>query len=525
MSVEDDDYFSDEELLREVSQSQLADLCTQCNLSTKGSKKQLLKRLRDHANEQADLEQKRRRERLARVEEGGQDGKERYEIVNDDPEDDDDEGYFYFHDPSNETETKPRAEKPTYVTNNVITAPPPPLEPDENGERVVTVYSTKDHNDLTGVAAAQPGKNPLSNDAMMTGSSESSAPWDMADSHRTAEASSKELEDAKEAIAELVHALLAMTGAPAFHEEFSEGLQPVANGRERRSSSAPEGFLGFDPSKVPTDLLVASSKALRSGRGQMLQEVLRDYELRAVGHDGMAGDDIETGGGHYREVSKVRAFLEGYRRAEVRRVARETTTVLLDKLVSEGIEGLDFLLASMAKSSDDTGDAGELNDSLLDYLNDAIRQQEKKVKPTIESDQIRLTGVSPESDEDGQIEGLWNVTTEDGSRVETLDPNDPRVQKALKDEASKSETGMFGMARPIPESPSEQLLLLLTLLRERIKAEAAFANDEKGRNLRILAYCLQVATNKDREEIIKQGTGSSVDVSASRPMLLLCEII
>ena len=75
----------------------------------------------------------------------------------------------------------------------------------------------------------------------------------------------------------------------------------------------------------------------------------------------------------------ARSFLEGYRRAEVRRVARETTTVLLDK-VTEGIEGLDFLRASMTKTSDDTGDVGELNDALLDYLNDSIRQQEKKVE-------------------------------------------------------------------------------------------------------------------------------------------------
>ena len=61
-------------------------------------------------------------------------------------------------------------------------------------------------------------------------------------------------------------------------------------------------------------------------------------------------------------------------------MARETTTVLLDKLVTEGIEGLDFLRASMTKTSDDTGDVGELNDALLDYLNDSIRQQEKKVE-------------------------------------------------------------------------------------------------------------------------------------------------
>ena len=532
-STEDDGYGTDEEILREVPKSQLADLCAQYNLSKKGTKKQLLKRLRDYADEQAELERKRRRERIARVEDGGQDGKERYEIVSDYPEDDDDEGYFYFYVPntSNKTETKPKAEKPSYVTNHIITAPPPPpVEPGEYGERVVTVYSTKDHNDLTGIAAAQPGQNPLSNDAMMEGSSpSSSAPWDMTDSLRAAKGPSKELEEAKEVVAELAHALLTMTGAPAFREEFSEGIQPIANGRERRSPSAPEGFVGFDPSKVPTDLLVASSKALRAGRrGQVLQDVLHDYELRAIGLDGMAGDDKEKGGGHYREVTKVRAFLEGYRRAEVRRLARETTTVLLDKLVSEGIEGLDFLLASMTKTSDDSGDAGELNDGLLDYLNDAVRQQEKKVEQTIGSVQIRLTGKgSPESDEADPIEGLWNVTNEDGSRVETLDPNDPRVQKALWDEVIKSETGnaMLGTPRYMPETAPEKLLLLLTLLRERIKAEATFGNDEKGRNLRILAYCVQVGTVKEREEIIKRGTGSSIDVSTPRPMLLCSPLI
>ena len=520
----------DSALLRQVEKSQLVILCEQYHLSSKGTKEKLLKRLRDYADEQAELERKRRRERIARVEEGGQDGKERYEIVNDSPEDDEDEGYFYFHVPtnvtaSNETEAKPEVERPTYVTSNSITAPPPPpTEPDENGERVVTVYSTKDHNDLTGIAATQPGYNALSNnDAMMAGSdSASSAPWDMDRSQRQSEATSKELEEAKETVAELVHALLAMTGAPAFREEFSEGLTPMENRRNSPSANSPDGFVGFDPSKVPTDILVSSSLALRSGRGQVLQDVLRDYELRAVGHDGMAGDDEEKGGGHYREVCKVRSFLEGYRRAEVRRVARETTTVLLDKLVAEGIEGLDFLLASMTKTSDDTGDVGELNDALLDFLNDAIRQQEKKVEQLVGSRKEQLNGdVTDRNGESDPIEGLWNVTNEDGVRVETLDPNDPRVQDALKKELLKGELmeGTLGTARPTPETASEKLLLLLTLLRERIKAEAAFASDEKGRNLRILAYCLHVGTEKDREQIIKKEVGTNIDVSVLKRTL------
>ena len=383
------------------------------------------------------------------------------------------------------------------------------------------MYSTKEHNDLTGVAAAQPGYNAMSNDAMMAGSDSSTpAPWDMED--RRSEASSKELEEAKEAVTELVHVLLTMTGAPAFREEFSEGLTPMEELNRSRKSPPPtdssiEGFVGFDPSKVPTDILVASSRALRAGRGQVLQDVLRDYELRAIGHDGMAGDDEEKGGGHYREVSKVRAFLEGYRRAEVRRVARETATIMLDKLVSEGIEGLDFLLASMTKTSDDTGTVGELNDALLDYLNDAIRQQEKKVEQLVLSrpEEVVNGELVERNEAVDQLEALWNVTNEDGVQVETLDPNDPRVQNAFKEEKYSSQLveGSLGSPRATPETASEQLLLLLTLLRERIKAEAAFVSDEKGRNLRILAYCLHVTTDKDREEIIKREMGTSVDVS------------
>ena len=517
-----DEHDNDKELLKQVSKSQLQDLCRQYNLSTKGTKEILLKRLRTYANEQAELEQRRRRERIARVQEGGQDSKERYEIVTDDPEDDTDEGYFYFHIPGNKTsnetvlETKKPA-KPTYISQNTITAPPPPpIEPDENGERVVTVYSTKDHNDLTGVAAAQPGYNALSNnEAMMAGSAEASAPWNMEESQRQSKASCKELEEAKETVTELVHALLTMTGAPAFREEFSEGLMPM-DGQKAPSTSSPEGFVGFDPTKVPTDILVASSQALRAGRGQVLQDVLRDYELRAIGHDGMAGDDEEKGGGHYKEVSKVRAFLEGYRRAEVRRVARETATILLDKVVSEGIEGLDIMMASMTRTSDDTGTVGELNDALLDYLNDAIRQQEKKVEQLAGTRTKLFTGsADEENDAMERLEALWNVTEEDGNRVETLDPNDPRVQDVLREESSKPQMvgGTLGSARPTPETASEQLLLLLTLLRERIKAEAAFASDEKGRNLRILAYCLHVSSKKDREELIRKEVGSSIDVS------------
>ena len=114
-NASDDD---DEALLKQVQKSQLQDLCKQYNLSTDGTKEVLLKRLRDYANEQAEMERTRQKERISRVEEGGPDDKERHEIVNDYPEDDDDEeGYFYFYSPgnvsaTNETatmETKPKS--------------------------------------------------------------------------------------------------------------------------------------------------------------------------------------------------------------------------------------------------------------------------------------------------------------------------------------------------------------------------------------------------------------------------------
>merc|ERR1711966_234172 len=89
------------------------------------------------------------------------------------------------------------------------------------------------------------------------------------------------------------------------------------------------------------------SAALRAKGGQALREVMSDYELRAIGHDGMAADDKAKGGGHYREVEKVGSFLEGYRKAEERRVARETSPLLLDRLAKDGVKGLDQLLMGM----------------------------------------------------------------------------------------------------------------------------------------------------------------------------------
>lgn len=118
-----------------------------------------------------------------------------------------------------------------------------------------------------------------------------------------------------------------------------------------------------------------------------MKDVLSEYELQAIGHDGMVVDDTSQSGGHYREVAKVSSALEGCRKAEERRVAHDTSTMLLDRLFKEGVEGPDLLMAGMVREGDDAsymqGDesqVGELNGALVRYLEEAIQEQERQVK-------------------------------------------------------------------------------------------------------------------------------------------------
>lgn len=543
-SAAGDDGMSDEELLQQTSLEQLIQLCQQFSLETDGTKEVLLKRLRDFGREQTEKERQRLEERRKRVEEGSDDERERFEFLDGEVEDIEDEPIFYYAAsspdvPTNSTVTKksqkskkgPDSTKPattaadTSSQAKLIAPPPPPVEPNEKGERVVTVYSTKDMNDLTGVAAAQPGQA-AQKDAMLAGGTPDpvNAPWDTNNPRKQTKdsASSSEIERAKEEVTELVSTLLSMTGAPGFQQDEDDELASMMGPnvvRRQSTFESPKGFVGFDPASVPTELLTKSSRSLRTGRGTVLSDVLREFELRGIGYDGAAGDSVDRGGGHYRQVSKVRSFLEGFRRAEVRRLARETATLLLDKLVSEGIEGLDMTLATMTRSSDETSDeAGELNDSLLDYLNEAIRQQEKKVEQVIDSvkkiEELENAVIDAELEADNDaIEKLWSVdTTDDGQRVETFDPNSKENKQTLKEELAIQQHQMQSIAKPIaPKSAPEQLLLLLKLLRERVKTEAAFSHDEKSRNLRVLAYCLNLRSNPLRKELIVKEFGSSLD--------------
>jgi hypothetical protein len=517
-TTKSDQDVDDQELLKTIKKDQLIDMCKQYGVTFQYADKKriLLARLREHANREAEAAKERLLARRQRVEEN-ESPKERYESLDNGlgDEEDDDEAVFFYYDPTvvvNNTTASSGATDSTLpppsnaFTRAEILAPPTP-----DGADSVTIYDSEDLNDLTGIANAQPGKI----DPDMGSGEETSPAWDMPQNKR----SSKEYEKATEEVSELIGKLLASTGAPAFMNMYEDDDDDDYQGLLVTGAGPLKSFVGFNPSKIPPDLLTSKSSVLRTGRGQVLQDVLYQYEMRAVAQDGANGDDRRSGGGNYAEVCKVRAFVEGFRLAEVRRLVRETTTILLEKLMQEGVGGLDFALSTMARSDDDTGDyAGELNDSLLDFLNDAIRHQEKKVDQLVaerfrEDDEDAVKErLLEELSENDPVNQLWNVTVEDGQTIESIDPNDPEVRMVLQDEYDRQSSSANKFE--LPETAPEKVLLLLTLLRERVKAEAAFAPDEKGRNLRLLAYCLRLDDEQEREGLILKHLGNSLDVSA-----------
>jgi len=589
----------DTELLNQVTMGHLQELCMQCDIPIEGTttKEVLLLRLRNYAFKKAREETERQKRLKEKIERGAEDDangglKAKHRIVNVNSNNDgangkdleEDEGYFYFQIPGDKTnkmtgknestndggdkvtissvklndsnDVDNNASSPNISSSGTITAPPipPGIKPNENGERVVTVYSTKDQNDLTGMASSQSfmsggdadtammggygnsktaGSNYLNSDSDPRDTLAAGPFGDSTGSRKKSE-TKQWVEEAKTVLDDLVCGLLAMTGAPAFRDEFDgEGFRPIQKDNNldlgmyrsginkedfnaTNTQHAPNTFTGFDPSRVPTSMLTASSSALRAGNGEALSEVLREYELRAVGHDGMHGDDKSRGGGHYAEVQKVSAFLQGFRKAETRRIARETSTMLLDKLVSDGVKGLDDMLSFMARGTGGDsgygGGEGELNDSLLEYLDDAVKQQEKKVGCTVDTlrEQQKQHEVQNNNMGENKDSGLWNsITDRDGKVIESIDPNDPSVKIALNEEIKSVTQTAFVNTGLL--NPSEQMLVLLTLLRDRIKAECAFTNDEKGRNLRVLAYCLHASCDEEREKTIIDNIGSSLD--------------
>ena len=184
-SGDDDDDMDDETILKQTPKDQLVELCQQFGLSIKGSKTEMLQRLRDYAQEQAEKEKERLLKRRKTVEEGTGDEREKFEIIDDSiDEEEEEEFYFYYESKVPDEKEKTKEKKKTTSeeatsSQGVVTAPPPPdIKPNEDGERVVTVYSTTDQNDLTGVAASQPGQAASFDPLTSTTSEPIDAPWE-----------------------------------------------------------------------------------------------------------------------------------------------------------------------------------------------------------------------------------------------------------------------------------------------------------------------------------------------------------
>ena len=535
---------SDEQLLEEVDISTLQNLCEQYSLSSSGSKQDMLQRLREFANEQAEADQQRRKGRTARVE-ANLEGKARHTILDEgfveDVEEEDANGYFYYAAALTEEEKKKEEEEKRRQklklkkqqmakSSSHLTSPPIPedIKPNEKGERVVTVYSTTDKNDMTGVTAQTPFADMSMDGAgyqqrsIGTDQPEQSligGPFGDTSGSKRKKADADVAEKAKEKIREVVRALLATTGAPAFQDDYEEGDDMLA----ANSFSSPYGFTGFESDRIPPETLSSSSAALRVQNGAVLKEVISEFEIDAIGHDGMAADDKSKGGGHYREVEKVGSFLDGFRKAEERRVARETATMLLNRLIKEGVKGLDELLSGMLREGEepnygeDSDQIGELNGALVRYLDESIREQELRAKmEKVEPNPRNSNEIIEVEDE---MDMMWNVTrSEDGTTIETIDPNDPSVSKMLQDELRKSEHTDTQRQEDQLRSMTvqEKMLLLLKLLRDRVKVEAVIGNDAHARNLRLLAYCLKASSDEERQTLIKDVMGNSLDVSSCR---------
>ena len=71
----------------------------------------------------------------------------------------------------------------------------------------------------------------------------------------------------------------------------------------------------------------------------------------------------------YKNVQRIASFLRGYRQAESRRVSREVTQRILGSVYSGGATSLEVLFKRMHTNN-------ELNDDLIEYLGETVKQQE-----------------------------------------------------------------------------------------------------------------------------------------------------
>jgi len=491
----------DENLLRKVSRSVLQDIAKQQGLSSSGTKADILARLRAYVADEAAKDD-------SSSDDGGGDG------------------YFYYTTPDpvvNATTNKGgryeknnglalRSDDEVNIKDGPLVGNLPITDNmfvNENGERVVTVFSTTEEADLTktGPHSRPGGMDAAAANFADVSSIQGTAGLTAADTIRssdrmeqdvvTSRKSKEEIENAKSKCKELLNLLLDGT-APGFSDP--------TNTMDDLSFTT-EIFKPFNPSTVKSELLSKYSSFLRIEKGQVLHEVLREIEIEAVGHDGMAADDTSKGGGHYRQVQRVGTFLKGYRIAESRRVARDTASFLLNTVAGEGAKGLDFAFGTMQRGDSD----GELNDDLIEYLEEAVAAQKRvvmKQEASRGADHYQLK-------RHGEVLN-GNINTEYGDDsttvlqdmgVETIDINNKQTRDAILELDAISSREKAQMQEL---NPSEKLLLLLQSLLDRVKAEAAFRADEHGKNLRLLAACLKTKNGSERFQILEADLSGSL---------------
>lgn len=165
----------------------------------------------------------------------------------------------------------------------------------------------------------------------------------------------------------------------------------------------------------------------------------------------------------------------------------------------------------------------------MTYLGDLVRQQENKVKQMEAERKMKEVEAKKNenkllssSDLEAQLEQVndaiveWNVTRDANGQIveETIDPNDPKVRDVImKNQSPQLQSSVLSDDLPA----QEKILIMLKLLRERVKAEAAFfkgtnvEDNERGMNLRLLAYCIHAKSDMERQQVISEEIRSSLD--------------
>jgi len=557
--------------LSSVGIEEFQNLCRQYGLSVDGTKDEMLIRLRHFAKEQAEEDRQRKLDMLESAKDEGID----VSLTDEDEID----GVFYFNMPGTDNTT---ATSSSSSTNNNKS------DDDENHEKdkeesksvkmeteeylkdrkkevsaealdkakkkkVVEIYNTEDTNDLTGFnLQSKPGQAFINSASTLGTAEEGSSPQTLSSYFDGNDKKNKkknpsygdneggdDFDSAEEQCSLLIQTLLRRVGLSGFLEyhgdelfedddedenDFEQTSQKIFNPEINNDLS---NYVPFDPSEVPSQLLEQYTTSLQSFDGSALRSALEKIELNAIGKDGMNADDVSKGGGHYSEVRKVGAFLDGYRVAKDRQHARQVTNTLLDGLVKGGVTELDRLLSSMVQ-------ANYINDNFISYLNNLVREQEKKVER--EFRERKETAITPTP---ATATDLPSLSSNINNEEEILDPNQPAdlTDALLQEDKLNNEILKEQQKKLDDKTAQEKILIMLQLLRERVKAEAAYfkhvggpdglanmgssssssadtdsnSDIQHGSNLRLLAYCIHASSDFEREQLIHQYIGHSID--------------